>query len=449
MKKKIVISTVLALLLTGCADQVPTLDDAVSSIKSGDANTKSPKHYAGKSSSQKVNDGWIRKFRDPTLNSLVTEAQKNNFDLKAAKNRVARSEALTRLAGSQLKPTVGLGVMYDDEHYSPADNITIGGLVASWEPDVWGRVQNVVASQAELSEATLSDYNFARQSLAANTAKAWFTLNANNETYRFYTDLVGIQKRALKIITAREEIGQGDKRDVHVSRALVADAKENAALALTSKENSQRALEVLIGRYPSAALRAKKLSAVPPRIPAGLPSELLERRPDMIAAEYRVAAAFHKKEAKDLLYMPSINLNVALGPNSVNNMIGSLIAGVIAPVYTGGAIEAEIDIATAEQNATIEAYRQNALIAFQEVENALASEKYLASRYKYSKTMAFEYKAAYDMTVKKYDVGQSTVLEILLIQGKWVAAEIIKVDVAKSRLINRVNLHLALGGSFK
>jgi len=147
--------------------------------------------------------------------------------------------------------------------------------------------------------------------------------------------------------------------------------------------------------------------------------------------------------------MPSINLNVALGPNSLNNMIGSLIAGVIAPVYTGGAIEAEIAVATAEQNATIEAYRQNALIAFQEVENALASEKYLAERYKYSKTMASEYKAAYDMTVKKYDVGQSTVLEVLIIQGKWVASEIVKVDVAKSRLINRVNLHLALGGSFK
>ncbi len=148
MKNKIMISTVLLLLLTGCADQVPTLADAVSSIKSGDENIKSPKHYANKTSSQKVDDGWIRKFRDPTLNSLVAEAQKNNFDLKAAKYRVARSEALTRLAGSQLKPTVGLGVMYNDEHYSNADNITIGGLVASWEPDVWGRVQNVVASQA-------------------------------------------------------------------------------------------------------------------------------------------------------------------------------------------------------------------------------------------------------------------------------------------------------------
>ncbi len=258
-----------------------------------------------------------------------------------------------------------------------------------------------------------------------------------------------IQKKELKIITARYDIGQGEKRDVHVSKALVAESQENFALALTNKESAQRALEVLIGRYPSAALRTKKLSAVPPRIPAGLPSELLERRPDMIAAEYRVAAAFHKKEAKDLLDLPSINLNVDLGPNSMNNMIGSLIAGIIAPIYTGGAIEAEVDIATAEQKASIEEYRQNALTAFQEVENTLASEKYLAARYKYTRTMASEYKAAYDMTVKQYDVGESTVLEVLVVQGKWVRAEITKMQIAKQRLVNRVNLHLALGGSFK
>ena len=449
MKKNIVITTSLLLLLTGCADQVPTLDTAVSSIKSGDANPKVPGHYAGKASSQKVDDGWIRKFRDPTLNSLVAEAQKNNYDLKAAKYRVERSEAFVRLAGSQLKPTVGMGWMYDDNHYSPATNLAVGGLTTSWEPDVWGRVQNVVASQEEQSAATLSDYNFARQSLAANTAIAWFTLNANSEISRFYKDLVVIQKKELKIITARYDIGQGEKRDVHVSKALVAESQENFALALTNKESAQRALEVLIGRYPSAALRTKKLSAVPPRIPAGLPSELLERRPDMIAAEYRVAAAFHKKEAKDLLDLPSINLNVDLGPNSMNNMIGSLIAGIIAPIYTGGAIEAEVDIATAEQKASIEEYRQNALTAFQEVENTLASEKYLAARYKYTRTMASEYKAAYDMTVKQYDVGESTVLEVLVVQGKWVRAEITKMQIAKQRLVNRVNLHLALGGSFK
>ena len=449
MKKNIVMTTSLLLLLTGCADQVPTLDTAVSSVKSGDENPKAPKHYASKASSKKVDDGWIRKFRDPTLNSLVAEAQKNNYDLKAAKYRVERSEAFVRLAGSQLKPTAGLGWMYDDNHYSPATNLAVGGLTTSWEPDVWGRVQNVVASQEEQSAATLSDYNFARQSLAANTAKAWFTLNANSEISRFYKDLVVIQKKALHIISARYDIGQGEQRDVHVSKALVAESQENSVLAINNKESAQRALEVLTGRYPSAKLRSKKLTAVPPRIPAGLPSELLERRPDMIAAEYRVAAAFHKTEAKDLLDLPSINLNVDLGPNSMNNMIGSLIAGIVSPIYTGGAIEAEVDIATAEQKESIENYRQSALTAFQEVENTLASDKYLAARYKYTTTMASEYRAAYDMTIQKYDVGESTVLAVLVVQGKWVSAEITKMEIAKQRLVNRVNLHLALGGSFK
>ncbi len=447
--KRILLSGSLALLLGGCAQNVLTHEDATASIKNTKAiPTATPSSFKRSIDSAKVQDGWIKTFHDSKLNALVTEAQKNNPSLKIAAARVERATALTRLTEAELKPTIGASAYYHDNNAEGANEISFGGLGVSWEPDVWGRVGNAVAAQKELTTAQLADYNFARQSLAANTAKAWFLLNANTKIYEFSKEIVVLQQRGLKILDAREKIGQGNKRDVHISKALVAEAKEATRAALTAKERSQRALEVLVGRYPSGKLQARSLYRAPSRIPNGMPSQLLERRPDLIAAQERVAAAFHQHASAKLLHLPSINLKLGLGPNSLNDAITNLTAGLYAPLYTGGAIEAQVAIANAEQKAAIATYAKTVLKAFQEVENALAAEKHLAARLHYVNTMVKEYKAAYDMTVERYRIGDSSVLDIIIVQGKWVAAEIKKMQVIRERLINRVNLHLALGGSF-
>jgi NodT family efflux transporter outer membrane factor (OMF) lipoprotein len=446
--KRVALSGTLLLLLAGCAQNILTHDEAVASIKNGTDNTKVPGHFSRSTNSTKVRDDWIKTFHDPKLNRLVKEAQKNNPNLKIAASRVERAVALTKLSESELKPTINLSGYYRDNNAEGSNEIAFGGLGVSWEPDVWGRVQNVVAAQQELTAAQMADYNFARQSLAAMTAKAWFLLNADSQIYKFTKEIVKIQERGLKILTAREEIGQGNKRDVHLSRAMVAAAKDSSRASLSSKERSQRALEVLIGRYPAGKLQSGGLDRVPPRIPTGLPAQILERRPDLIAAEERVAAAFHQKASADLLHLPSIRLKLGVGPNSINDAITSLSSGIFAPLYTGGAIEAEVAVANAEQKAAIADYAKTALRAFQEVENALAAEEHLAARLNYVETMVKEYKTAYDMTKEKYRIGESTILDILIIQGKWIKAEILKLQVIKRRLVNRVNLHLALGGSF-
>ena len=447
--KRILLSGSLAVLLSGCAQNILTHEDATASIKNGKATpANTPRKYKKSINSAKVQDGWIRTFHDQKLNALVKEAQRNNPSLKIAAARVERATALTKLTEADLKPTIGASGYYHDNNAEGSNEISFGGFGVSWEPDVWGRVGNVVAAQKELTAAEMADYNFARQSLAANTAKAWFLLNANAKIYEFSKEIVVLQQKGLKILDAREKIGQGNKRDVHISKALVAEAKEATQAALTAKERAQRALEVLVGRYPSGKLQAKNLYKVPSRIPNGLPSQLLERRPDLIAAQERVAAAFHQKASAELLHLPSINLKLGVGPNSINNAITNLAAGLYAPLYTGGAIEAQVAVANAEQKSAIAAYAKTALYAFQEVENALAAEKHLSSRLNYVSTMVKEYKIAYDMTVERYRIGESSVLDIIIVQGKWVAAEIRKMQVLRQRLINRVNLHLALGGSF-
>jgi NodT family efflux transporter outer membrane factor (OMF) lipoprotein len=446
--KRILLSGSLAILLSGCASNVLTHEDAIKSVKNGKTVKYLPKSYRGSLNKAKVQDGWIRTFHDQKLNALVKEAQINNPSLKVSAAKVERAVALINLAESELKPSVGASAYYHDNNAEGSREISFGGLFVSWEPDVWGRVGNIVSAQEELTAAQKADYNFARQSLAANTAKAWFILNANAKIYEFSKEIVVLQKKGLKILDAREKIGQGNKRDVHISKALVAEAQEATRTALTAKERSQRALEVLVGRYPSGKLQARSLYRVPSRIPNGLPAQLLERRPDLIAARQRVAAAFHQEASAKLLHLPRVNLKLGLGPNSINDAITNLAAGIFAPLYTGGAIEAQVAVATAEQKAAIAAYAQTALRAFQEVENALASEKHLTTRLKYVSTMVKEYKTAYDMTVERYRIGDSSVLDVIIVQGKWVAAEIKKMQVLRQRLINRVNLHLALGGSF-
>lgn len=447
--KRILLSGSLALLLSGCAHNVVTHDEAVKKIKNGKATpVNTPKNFKNSLNSSTVQDGWIRTFHDKKLNALVKEAQRNNPNLKIAAARVEKSIALTNLTASALKPSIGATASYRDNNDQALPEVSYGGLGISWEPDVWGRVSNAVAADQAMTAAQIADYNFARQSLAANTAKAWFALNTNAKIYEFSKEIITLQKKGLKILAAREEIGQGSKRDVHISAALVAEAKEAAEAARTDKERSQRALEVLVGRYPSGTLQAHALYRAPSRIPNGLTSQLLERRPDLIAAQERVAAAFHQEASAKLLHLPRVNLKLGVGPNSINDAVTNLAAGVFAPLYTGGAIEAQVAAANAEQKAAIAAYAKTALNAFQEVENALAAEKQLSARLKYASTMVKEYKIAYDMTVERYRIGDSSVLDILIIQGKWVAAEIKKMKVLQQRLINRVNLHLALGGSF-
>ena len=341
-----------------------------------------------------------------------------------------------------------MGGFYHENNDAGAKEISWGGFAVSWEPDVWGRVSNLVAADEAYTRSQMADLEFARQSLAAQIAIDWFELNANSRIYTFNQEIVKVQKKGLFVLTEREKIGQGNKRDVHLSKALVAAAEDSARASLSAKERSQRALEVLIGRYPEAKINPAKLTRSLPKVPSGLPAQILERRPDLIAAQERVAAAFHQEKSARLLKMPNVRLKLGIGPNSINDAVSSLTAGIFAPLYTGGAIEAQIATATAEQKEAIAAYADVALRAFQEVENALASEKHLARRYSYVSTMVKEYKTAYDMTIEKYRIGESTILDILIIQGKWIKAEIVKMSIAKQHLINRVKLHLALGGSF-
>ena len=440
----------LLLLLQGCAGQVATHEEAVASIK-GEAVTKHvPKKFAAAAQRGSVDDGWLKSFKDPKLDTLVTEALNKNPGLKIRQAQVEQARAFVKKAEAKLKPTVGLSAVGKDTEYKGAVEKSSAGLNVSWEADVWGRIRTGVAAETEAAQATEADFQFARQSLAASVADGWFTAITAKLQHRFAQDIAGLQEKNLQIVKARQKIGQGSERDVHLAKGSLASAKNAARSALSAYESSLRSLELLLGRYPSADLKtADKLVAVPPPIPAGIPSDILERRPDLIAAEREVARAFYKEKETNLLHLPRFTFSIGVGINSLNNAIAGLAAGLFAPLYTGGAIEAEVQKATAEQKAAIAAYAQKALQAFKEVETSLAAEEHLAKREEYLGIEEKENKIAYQQTKKQYEIGQIPLLDVLTIQQKWIGAKIAKLDITDKRLVNRVKLHLALGGSFK
>ena len=441
----------LTIALAGCSGPIATHDDAVQSIqKSAETDARLAEGWSAAESGGLVDNGWIVSFNDPQLVQLVDEAEQNNFGLKISGARLQQAEALARQAGAALKPSVGLSGAYSDRNNDALGELYGGGLQVSWEADVWGRIGSAEAGAKEAAEASRADYQFARQSLAAATAKGWFLAGSSKILSDYAGEVAQLLEETVDIAITKEKVGQGTMQSVHLAKADLASAQEAARKAVSAEENAKRSLELLLGRYPSAGLATDdKLTAVPPPVAAGIPSEILERRPDLIAAENRVAAAFYKEKEAELMRLPRFNFSIGLSLNNITDAISNLTAGIFAPLYTGGAIEAEVENATAVQQETIAAYGQTALTAFKEVETALAGEEHLAKREEYLQTVVEENFKAYGLVKTQYDVGKIDMLDLLTVQNKWVQAKIALVDVQTQRLLNRTGLHLALGGSFE
>ena len=438
------LSLAAVLTLGGCAHNVASLQEATKPLAK---ETPKADSFVSPHETGKVSDDWIAAFGDPTLVKLVKEAQKNNPDLTVAAARIERAAALMRLSESGIYPRIDVTGNFTDRDGGNKDRAFFGPTI-SWVPDVWGRVANIVAADREAMRSLAADYAWARQSLAGDTARIWFRLNADRVLREFLDEVVKIQEEALRVAKEREAIGAGTKRDVHMVSAMTEESKEMRQSFVSREKLDAHALEILLGRYPGESIAPKGLVAVPAPVPSGLPADLLNRRPDLVAARYRVASAFHNEKATELLKLPSFNFRFQAGYDHVEDTVVKLIGSLFLPVIDNREIDAYIAAATAEQKAAIANYRSVVLRAYREVEDALTKERGFAIRYDYLATMEKEYKKAYDMTMESYKIGEGTIIDVLIAQGKWIDARIQRVQMQLNRLQNRVNLHLALGGSF-
>jgi NodT family efflux transporter outer membrane factor (OMF) lipoprotein len=401
---------------------------------------------------------WLVSFRDDQLTAAVAEAIAHNADLKAGAARVEQAQAYAKLAGAKLYPSVDLLARGGGKLSGDQSGLQGVALSANWEVDLWGRVRYGRAAAAADALSTQADYEYARQSIAAQVAKTWFLIIEAQQQAALARSTIQENEQLVRLAEVRVRIGSGDDEDVYMARAAVGGYLDALRQIEQARDDSRRALEVLLGRYPAAAIAVgAQLPATPDGVPAGLPSELLERRPDIIAAERRVAAAFNRVHEAKAARLPAIKLTSGVSSISSDlfvlkerdNPVWNLGANLLAPIFTGGALKTQVEIRTAEQKAALAAYAAIGLRAFNEVESALAAEIAARDREAILGQTLSHNQRALGVVRAQYKVGSTDLRFVTQRQLSLNAAQSALLRVQADQRIQRVNLHLALGGTFE
>lgn len=440
----------------GCALKAPPSHEATA--EQALPNLQVPPSWSEPGNSAHIADGWLAEFHDPQLDALVREALANNPDLRIAAARVEQAAAYVKAAGATLRPQVNALARGGGTLSGDSSGLEGAGIFANWELDVWGRVRAGRESASTQYDSAELDAQYARQSLAALVAKSWFLASEARLQKSIAEDMTGAAERQLALAEDRLRVGRGDQYDVTLARASLATYRDSVRNLEYAYRQSLRALESLAGRYPAAALQVPaELAQIGAPVPVGLPSELLERRPDVIAAERRVAAAFYRVEEAKAARLPRISLTAAVTSISSelfvlkdrDNPVWSAGASVNAPLYLGGSLQAQIDARTAEQKQAVAEYGRVGSRAFAEVESALSASFALQDREELLRQAVSENTRALEFANVRYRVGAGDLRAVEQQSLAVSASRTALLRVQAERLVQRVNLYLALGGSFE
>jgi multidrug efflux system outer membrane protein len=462
-------SAILLLFLSACAVKKPpttaqAVRDSLPSTTTISQNWTSPD-----TNSAPVETGWLKSFNDPQMEGIVAEALKNNLDLEAAATRIVVAANIVTEVRAQMLPIIGItGTasatgLYDEpggflgqRRKSVKNTSTILGAV-SWELDIWGKIRSETAAARQGLSATQADYQYARMSLAATTAKVWYLATYAQLLQKYAEENIKTSQQQLDIAIAQFDVGKSEQQQVDLAQAQLAQNQAQLAQFTDSYLQIIRGLEVLLGRYPSAELKtAAALAPLPPPVPAGLPAQLLERRPDVMAAEYSFNAAFHLVQTAKAARLPSITLTGA-GGYTTNALLQDLnyrpwlwtaAAGMLAPIYTGGYLQAQVKIADQNQKAALALYGQTVLQSFDDVEVTLTNERYLKDEQKNATDALKSTEDALSLARVKYDIGQTDLSPVLQLENVVSATQMASTAVEHELIANRINLYLALGGAF-
>ncbi len=419
---------------------------------------------------------WVESFKAPELTEYIGVVMTGNKDLKAAQSRIEIAGANARIAGAELYPQLQGGFSGQREQQiivgfplgppgvplSSLSNRFGLSLDLSWEIDLWGRIAAAKSAFVAEFEASTFDRSTAELSLAGQAAKSWFALAEAREQVQLSRSAIATFSETESAIRERfeqgiEENGQNLASQLLLAEADVANAKDGLASREELVGRTARQLEVLAGSYPAgAAGKSASLPGFPGSVPADLPATLLDRRPDLAAAERRIAAADKRLlEAKRSL-LPALSLTGRYG--TVSDDIGDLldsdfsvwsIAGNLAqPILQGGRLRANVSKRDSELQLSATEFEKTALTAFAEVENALAAESFLNRRFEALTEASRLALAAYRRSLDEFELGTGDILTVLTSQQRLFTSRSQLLGVKRMRLDNRVDLYLALGGSF-
>lgn len=442
-----------ALLLGGCINQ-----SSLPSSQLGRALPLPARYDASAYPSPELRHSLLQVFDSRELRLVTQRALANNPDLVSAAAQLDEAGFNLKSANAPFFPFVdGSGsASRSRTNGSQVSSLSIG-LDASWELDVWGRIRNNVASVASDQAAAAADLESARQSIAAQTMQAWFNLVSANQLL----DLARRQAKSLSGTVAtterRFERGTASLAELELARSDATNASADVQQSLEERDAAARFLKVLLGDYPDAQLvGADTWPTLRRSVPAEVPASLLRNRPDIDAAYHRLRAADSLVKVAHADLFPSFSLTAGAGRSS-NTLIDltrasantwSLGAGVVSPIFNSGSLKAELGAANARAVQAYEDYRAIALVAFQEVENALSAETRLRREQQERELALKAVKNAEERSRRDFEAGISDLLSLLEIQLRVFQTEQQTITVRVNRYNNRVALALALGRGF-
>lgn len=413
--------------------------------------------------------GWLDDFGSAELRRLVDQAVAENHDLRVAAARVDQSKALARIAGADMLPQVSTDFQSSRAQRSSGQRFVGTGvrsnrfqwtLDVSWELDFWGRIRDQQGAAVADAESAMADLHAARLSLAANTVKSAITLAEAQSQIQIADENVKRRRLHLGVLEKQLDRGLDPDRaalDVSLSRADLARAEATLVSRKRDADAARRSLETLLGSYPAG--KENGLGGLPEMkraVPSGLPSELLLRRPDLLAAERKLESAVRDESAAKKAFLPSFRITGDTGFSTEeltallekNAFIWTLAGSVAQNIFQGGRVKAGVDEARAKYSQALEQYASDALTAFKEVETALAAEAFLREQEAALQQAVVEAERSVKLAVGQYERGLTEVLTLLDAQQRVFDSRSSLLSVKAQRLRNRADLHLALGGDF-
>ena len=437
-------------MLCGCALQTPP--EGVDLRHQAVPALEEQATWANVATAGATANGWLATFDDAELQRLVREAIAHNGDLRLAAVRVQQAQALMAIQRSGLLPSAGVKGRAGN---SETQILSIG---ASWEIDLWGRIRAQSRAAESQYSATADDRLWAQRIVAATTARAWFTLIQHAKLEDRLRQTAAIQEDLVRITGQRVAIGIAPETELLETRNALRAQRDAIAQARLARSQAAQALELLLGRYPAGEIEpGAELPDMPPAPAAGLPANLVERRPDLTASAHRVAAAFDMRQSAEAARLPRISISAAItGIRSdvfLLNQAGSPIKGLngsfFAPIFTGGELKAKADYYSAEENAALIAYGNTALQALGEVEAGLQAEASFAERTRQLRERLDESRVRVQREEARAGIGATDTRSLLKQRQAFVAAEIDLINVRTDHLNQRIALLLALGGDWQ
>lgn len=412
---------------------------------------------------------WWQQFGDPTLDALIVEALAHNSNIAIATANVAQASAFLVQTRSQFFPQLGYGADATRQrspqpafasmipNYPNPTTAYQAALSASWEIDLWGRIQR--QSEAALANVLASDE--ARRgvvlSLVASVANSYLQLRGLDAQLDVANKTLAAYKESVDLFTLQFQYGQVSQMNVAQAQSQYASAAAQIPLIESQIAQNQNALAVLIGRDPGAIARGKSVYELKlPSVPAGVPSQLLERRPDLLQSEQQLVAANAQIGAAKALYFPTISLTGAFG--SASSELSNLFSGpariwsyggsVIGPIFTFGAVSGQVAQAEAAQQAALENYKLAIRNAFADVDNALVANQKLGQQLAAQIELVAALQQYNDLARLQYEGGYTDYSTVLQAEQALFPAELNLVAIRAQLFGSAVDIYKAMGGGW-